>query len=242
MAGKRKLVLQLSLTGLGVLLVAQIAIATHPRPKGATPIRVALVPAYEKCESPNTQHGPPLSFPSCSPPVQASKWLTVGTPDANGAPASSVGAVHIAVKVGAPGPPDDSEIKIKGDITDVRCKAGVSACGNANAEDGPDYTGELAGLFTVRVTDHFNGSSGKEAATVVDLPQPFTLQCTNTADTSTGGVCHFPVVECLGCPPPKEGVRTVIEVSQIQVRDGGPDGSAFTDDNTPFMTQGLFLP
>ena len=38
-------------SALGVLGVAnvQIAGATHPRPKGATPLRVPIVPAYTQC-------------------------------------------------------------------------------------------------------------------------------------------------------------------------------------------------
>src|SRR5690349_4715296 len=79
-----------ALIALGVMVIAQMAGATHPRPRGATPLRAALVPAYEKCTSPNTRHGPPLAFPSCSPPVQTSNFLTVGTPDANGAGANSI--------------------------------------------------------------------------------------------------------------------------------------------------------
>ena len=39
----------------------------HARPKGATPLRVALVPAYSACASPNRTHGPPLAFPSVQP-------------------------------------------------------------------------------------------------------------------------------------------------------------------------------
>ena len=77
--------LALALAALGALVVAQLAGALHPRPTGATPVRVSLVPAYEPCTSPNRTHGPPLAFPSCSPPVQTSDFLTVGTPDANGA-------------------------------------------------------------------------------------------------------------------------------------------------------------
>ena len=37
------------------------------------------------------QHGPPLAFGSCNPPAQRSDHLTVGTPDANGNAAQSVG-------------------------------------------------------------------------------------------------------------------------------------------------------
>src|SRR6185312_10670410 len=67
------------------------AFSGYPRPKGASPLRVALVPAYEPCTAPNRTHGPPLAFGSCAPPQQSSSDLTLGTPDANGQPAVSVG-------------------------------------------------------------------------------------------------------------------------------------------------------
>ena len=56
----------------------------YPRPGGATPLRVPLVPAYQSCSAPNSTHGAPLSFPSCNPPDLESQVLTVGTPDSNG--------------------------------------------------------------------------------------------------------------------------------------------------------------
>ena len=71
------------------LLTAAPAQATHPRPKGATPIRMSLVPAYAACAAPNRTHGPPLAFASCNPPAQASAQATVGTPDAFGGAANS---------------------------------------------------------------------------------------------------------------------------------------------------------
>ena len=94
---KRKMVLPLALAlgALGLMVVSQVASATHPRPKGATPLRASLVPAYKACAAPNRTHGAPLAFPSCNPPVQASNFLTVGTPDANGAAAAnSVGFIR----------------------------------------------------------------------------------------------------------------------------------------------------
>ena len=50
------------------LLIAAPAQATHPRPVGASPARMSLVPAYAPCAAPNRTHGPPLAFPSCNPP------------------------------------------------------------------------------------------------------------------------------------------------------------------------------
>ena len=64
---------------------------------------------------------------------------------------------------------------ITANITDVRCKAGTTACGAANAADGADYTGGLQGNATIRITDHFNAvaaGGGTDPATVVDIPYP----------------------------------------------------------------------
>ena len=48
-----------------------IPINAYPRPVGASPMRVSLVPAYEPCSSPNRTHGPPLGFGSCNPPPRS---------------------------------------------------------------------------------------------------------------------------------------------------------------------------
>jgi len=235
------LLLALGLGGLGFLLTAESAGATHVRPKGATPLRVPFVPAYKQCTSPNSTHGPPLSFPSCTPPGQASSYLTVGTPNANGAPANSVGFARFDVV-----PPSfDGELRIMMSITDVRClpATDTSVCGSANAADGPDYSGELQFNGTIRITDHYNGPNLNEAATVQDIPFPVNMSCVSTADTSTGGVCSFTTGPCMipeGCS--NAGRRTVIEFGRLFVSDGGSDGQTSTPDNTLFVDQGLFIP
>ncbi len=38
----------------------------YPRPKGATPFRASLVPAYKACTASNRTHGAPLAYASCS--------------------------------------------------------------------------------------------------------------------------------------------------------------------------------
>lgn len=111
--------LALALGAVGIMVVASVASATHPRPKGATPLRVSIVPAFAQCTAPNRTHGPPLAFPSCNPPVQSSTAITVGSPDANGAAANSEGNVKLEVLVGVPGPPDDSDVIITSSLTDV---------------------------------------------------------------------------------------------------------------------------
>ena len=39
--------LALALGALGIMVVASVASATHPRPKGATPLRVSIVPGIQ---------------------------------------------------------------------------------------------------------------------------------------------------------------------------------------------------
>ena len=40
----------------------------YPRPKGATPVLVPMVVAYQPCSVPNRTHASPLSFGSCAAP------------------------------------------------------------------------------------------------------------------------------------------------------------------------------
>jgi hypothetical protein len=242
---KRKMVslLVLAVGVLGAMVVVQAAVATHPRPLAASPLRVPLVPAYEECTSPNRIHGPPLVFDSCNPPVQTSKFLTVGTFDANGANANSVGFFKFAVNTAS-----TENIVLTGSISDVRCKPGVSACSNANTADGPDYTGDLEIEATVRVTDHDNAvapGGGTDPATLVDIPFPVGMSCLSTSDPSIGSTCT--VMTPGPCPPPgcssvENGDRTVIGMKQVEVFDGGADGFTGTADNTLFMEQGVFIP
>ena len=100
-----------------VLVVAQIASATHARPRGATPFRISLVPAYKSCAAPNRTHGTPLAFPSCNPPMIESTSVTLGTPDANNAAANSAGFVLMRVRTTSP-----EDLLISGTISDVRCR------------------------------------------------------------------------------------------------------------------------
>ena len=247
MARTRTLVpLTLAASAVLMLVVAQLASATHPRPKGATPLRVSLVPAYQACTAPNRTHGPPLAFPSCNPPVQTSPNLTTGTPDANGAAANGTAFAKLDVKVGVPGPPEDSDVLIFSEGTDIRCKAGVLTCGSANAADGADYTGELQGNATIRISDHFNAvapGGGPDAATVVDIPFPVPGQCVATSSTAVGATCTSNTSANAVVPGAVlDGKRAIVEIGQLTVTDGGPDGQSSTSPNALFAVQGIFIP
>lgn len=238
--------LALAVGALGMLVMASVANATHPRPKAASPIIASMVPAFNQCTAPNRTHGPPLAFPSCNPPVQSSTSVTVGSPDVNGATANSTGFIKIKVKVGVPGPPEDSDVYLTGDVTDVRCLPGNAACGNANAAAGADYIGELQTTAQIRITDHFNAvapGGGTDPATVVDIPFPVNTTCVNTASTSIGGQCTTNTTANAVVPGAvKDGKRAIVETGQLQTFDGGLDGVVATTPNTLFGVQGIFIP
>jgi hypothetical protein len=207
--------------------------AGYPRPQGATPMRVPLVPAYEECTNPNRTHGEPLDSPSCNPPVQESGHLTVGTPDANGRTANSVGFARFAVDPGDPlSSTDEADVALSFDLTDVRTMGDLL-----------DYTGELQASAVVRITDRNNGT-GSGAGTVTDFPYVFTVSCSATTNTSVGSTCSTATTADALVPGTiKEGKRSIWQLGQFQVLDGGADGQASTaGDNTPFARQGIFVP
>jgi hypothetical protein len=231
----------LAVGGLGSVMLVQIAGATHPRPLGASPMRVAFVPAYQPCSAPDRTHGPPLAFPSCSSPQQVSTRLTVGNPPAQGA--NLLGSFHIRVKVGTPGAPDDSGAPIRTSITDVRCVAASGGC----ATPGADYAGELEVRIGVRVSDHCNATTtgcGVDPATMQDIELSIPATCAATSNPAVGATCgnitdiifEYPGIA-------KDGRRMILALGQVLVLDGGDDGDTATDDGAEaFLKQGIFIP
>jgi hypothetical protein len=212
---------------------ASTDLGIYARPKGATPFLVPLVVAYKDCTSANTVHGAPLSGPSCNPPVPTSSWLTVGTPDANGEGAKSVGALAARVVVGnSATAADEADVKLQLSITDVRNKSGLG-----------DYAGELDAKLDVRVTDRLNGSAPVDPGTIADFPFGFTGVCATTADTTVGSTCTANTTADAIVPGViAEGQRAVWQIGTVQVFDGGSDGVATTGPNTLFERQGIFVP
>jgi hypothetical protein len=204
--------------------------STHVRPKAASPFRVPLVPAVKQCTSPNRTHGPPLAFPSCSPPEAGSPNLTAGVGDGSAAFAKSQGFLRMAVTVGVPGPPDDSDVSISFRLTNVMHTGSLD-----------DYAGELRARLVQRLTSR-NGTG--VAATSVDMPFEFTVPCTTTADTTLGGQCALDTtMDAVSPGLAAEAARTVFALDALRVYDGGPDGDAETGgDNSLFATQGVFVP
>jgi hypothetical protein len=206
-------------------------VAGYPRPKGATPIRVSLVPAFKQCTSSNRNHGPPLAHPSCNPPVLESGQLTVGSPDANGAAANASGFAKYEAIVGPAGGADDSDVAFTFSLTDVR-RQGTLA----------DYTGQLQATTTVRTTDKLSGPSGTESATG-EVAFPVTVPCAATGDTTIGSTCSISTtLDAVTPGAVPEGKRAIWQLDKVRVNDGGADGVVSTTPNTLYMTQGVFVP
>jgi hypothetical protein len=202
---------------------------TYARPKGATPLRVPLVPAFRQCTVANTTHGAPLAFGSCAPPAQESSSLTVGTSEANGLPNVSVGSVLLKAKPGDPATPaNEADVLLNFSLTDVR-----------RSDTLAPYQGEVLVVLDVRITDRLNPSN--EAATVTDQELSFYAVC--SADQ--GGRCQLGPVSLNSIIPSvvRENKRSIWELDRIRVFDGGPDDNINTPgDNQLFATQGLFAP
>ena len=232
---------------LGALLVsAQLSSATHVRPKGGSPFFVPIVIAYKACTTPNSNHNGGVPGPSCAAPVgpvQESNFLTVGTPDApgNGAGANAVASVKLVVKTTSP-----EDVLITSNATDIRCKPATSGtvCNSPNSADGPDYSGQLQGNAQIRITDHWNGATGTDTATVADLPFPVNANCVNTAGSATiGGTCTANTSANATVPNAvSDTKRGNVEIQTLQINDGGAAGIAGAPDATRFGTQGIFIP
>jgi hypothetical protein len=187
----------------------------YPRPRGAGPLQLALVPAYAPCTAPNRSHGAPLSDGSCAPPSETSGTLTTGTLDVNGQPAKMFTKVVYAARPG--------DLEVTATITDVRKKSDLS-----------DYTGELSLSSDLRITDR-NNTPGPDPATGQDTTLAVTIPCAATAaDTTVGSSCDLATTVNSVYPGALvAGARAIWQMGPVKVYDG--NGNLFLD-------QGLFVP
>jgi hypothetical protein len=216
-------------------------VAGFPRPRGATPLRASLVPAFQECTAPNRSHGAPLSFGSCAGPVQSSSVLTIGSPDANGFAANANGFVLLRVQAGDSGNEvDDADVSVTVSITDVR-----------NRPSGTDYTGRLLAEADLQITDRSNAAETPETGTLQSIPLQIPIDCTATASTTIGSACGATTtIDAVIPGAVPEGSRSIWELGQIVVNDAGPNGTGYAScppicgdgDEATFMRQGVFAP
>ena len=192
------------------------------------------MPAYKACTAPDRTHGAPFAYGSCSAPVQRSDYLTFGSPDANGKAANSIGSVRLDVQLGNPVTPvDEADVLVTASLTDVRNQSSLT-----------DYTGQLKANTTVRITDANNGgANGSDPATVSDVPLSATMSCAATPSTTIGGDCSVSTsLDALVPGTVTESDRSVWQLGEVTVSDGGSDGVVSTSPNTVLARQGIFVP
>jgi hypothetical protein len=245
------------------LMSAQAGFAAHVRPKGATPKYDQLVISYKSCPTPNAAHSGPGSWGSCVPPSPTSPWLTAGTADsANALPANFLGFTRLTVCPPpggcSPGPPG-ADIKVDFAVQDVRCTAAMASNVPAACPSGTfgPYTGSVEAVFPTEWTDHCNGTTPPACpaptppppnAGTGPSPGPFSLPLKFVAPCApgppgSGGACGLTsTVNVLVPGRVVANARANIEVGQVFVNDGGPDGNAATADNIEYANSGVFVP
>jgi hypothetical protein len=70
------------------------------------------------------------------------------------------------------------------------------------------------------------------------------VPCAATGDTTVGSTCSVDTTAdaVIGAGAVQEGVRTIWQLGQVRINDGGADGVASTTPNSLFMVQGVFVP
>ena len=228
-------------------------IKNYARPKGATPVQLALVPAFKQCTiaNRNAKHKGALSTRSCNPATPESNYLTMGSPDVNGQAANAAGLILMKAfcNGGASGetppclttPGDQLDGQITIDQTDVRCVGTSGSCPNGALSD---YAGNLLLKLSARITDRNSGGLG--GATLLDVPITTTFSCSTTVSNTIGSTCSATTsFDALlgGASVITEQKRAVWELRGVEIYDGGADGVASTQgDNTLFEVGGLFFP
>jgi hypothetical protein len=173
----------------------------YPRPVGASPLEVAFVQAFRPCETTNanSQHGPPLGFPSCSNPTPTSSTVRIGP--------NTVSIARIVVcpsnassqfcnPTGGVMPKPD--VRLTGSIRDVRCQGTVPA----GCMPGGDYNPNTSpGPYT----DAGNGKGGAQPPCLPSASS--TTACLAGADLTEVAEIPGASVGATGTPFEGRGVR-----------------------------------
>jgi hypothetical protein len=205
----------------------------YPRPKGASPLRASLVPAFNACTLPNRNHGGGLAFPSCNPPIQTSSVLTIGSPDANLAQANFTGFVRWAVVNGNPNTEaNEADVKLTVNLADIRNNPTLT-----------DYTGQVTAQTDLQITDQLNAPETPEPGTMQTIQYQAPVTCVATPSTSIGSTCSLDTTANALVPGTVlESRRTIWQFGQMQIKDAGLDGIRGNADDTVFLRQGVFVP
>jgi len=166
-------------------------------------------------------------------PHSAVRALTMASPHLTVGPAGFVGSVRLGAMRGDPGTPaDEADVPIRVQLTDIR-----------RAGDLSDYPGEVELALDLQITDAQPLGDAAELGTTTRISYSVPVDCAATVDTATGGSCEITTsADTIAPGTIREGWRTLWQLGQVRVLDGGADDRAATADNVVFATQGIFVP
>ena len=101
------------------------------------------------------------------------------------------------------------------------------------------YVGSLQGVVAARITDR---QGSLPALTLSDLPLTVDMPCTPDFDVGGSTCSADTTMNALTPGSVLEGARSIWELGQVQVFDGGADGDVSTPGNGLLATQGVFVP
>ncbi len=188
------------------LTYASAASADHNHPAKANKFLSLFVRSYNQCTSPTHTHNPPLAFPACDPSTAATS-VSFG-PKGSG---QALGVVKLNSLKQA------SDVQLISKFSDFR---------NGDDGTGTGFSGQLTATATIRTTDHFCDGGAHNPCTVIDLPFPIGVPCTNgkcAAKTTANAVVAGVIVG---------GTQGNIGISQLQVFNG----------SDLVFEEGLYLP
>jgi 6-phosphogluconolactonase (cycloisomerase 2 family) len=207
-----------------ITMLRRLDTRTYARPASGVKTTTSLVPAFAPCTAPDRVHGPPLDSPSCSRPRLMSPHVVMGS--------QSTGSVRLAVNAGDPATQtDEADVSLRVELTDVRRAAG-----------GADYTGELQLMVDLQITDAQPFGEAREPMTTATIGYSAAVPCAATAAASGARCAALTSADALAPGAVPEGWRSVWQLGQARVLDGGPDGRAATADNAVLARQGVFVP
>ena len=215
----------------------QPSVLGYPRPTGASPLKVSLVPAYVACAE-REPHPRPAARASRLRSSRAVLAARHGRYPGRERPGCEVDRLR----------EDDHRDRgplIAGRRSQRAARCEHHGCPQQASADG--LTGQLQVAVSLRITDRDNGCCPTRRARRRHrrgLAVVVHLTCAATSDTTIGSTCSIATTaDALVPGMVTEGKRAIWQVGQVQVTDGGEDGIAATAaDNTLFAKQGLFVP
>ena len=210
----------------------------YPRPRGASPLRVPLAPAYKTCAAPNSVHG--AGYPRVRPAIPPSRSRATSRSGRRTRRAARergrLGDVRGRERRFLDGP-ERGRRSYHGDPYRETMKSDLS---DYTAAPAPTPTSHNRTSTTVRALYRSRSATPPPPLT---SSFPVTIPCSATGPTTVGSSCSVATTaNAVLAGVVGESRRTIWQLDRIQVFDGGADEVASTGDNALFKTQAVFVP